>query len=64
MKAIQKDGLIWQNVTDLKGDKNKAALIYGVSYFPANFLIDKQGVIIAKDLRDNDLKVKLDEILK
>jgi peroxiredoxin len=62
-QAVQKDGLTWQNVTDLKGDKNKAVLIYGISYFPANFLIDKQGVIIAKDLRGDALKSRLQKIL-
>lgn len=64
LEAVQKDSLVWQNVTDLKGDKNKAALIYGISYYPANFLIDRQGIIIAKDLRGDALKSKLQEILK
>ena len=63
-EAVRKDNLTWQNVSDLKGDKNKAALIYGVSYYPANFLIDRSGVIIAKDLRGDALRNKLNEILK
>jgi peroxiredoxin len=63
-KAIQEDGLPWQNVSDLKGDKNKAALIYGVSYYPANFLIDRNGIIIAKDVKGDKLKEKLKEIFE
>jgi peroxiredoxin len=62
--AVQKDSLTWHNVSDLKGDRNKAALIYGVSYYPTNYLIDRNGIIIAKDLRGDALRNKLIEILK
>lgn len=62
--AIKKDSLPWQNVSDLKGDRNKAALIYGISYYPANFLIDKNGTIVAKDLRGEKLREKLKELLQ
>ncbi|MEJ7681933.1 MAG: TlpA disulfide reductase family protein [Segetibacter sp.] len=64
INAIQKDSLNWPNVTDLKGDKNKAVLVYGISYYPANFLIDRNGFIIAKDLRGEALRNKLRQILK
>ncbi len=64
IETVKKDSLTWQNVSDLKGDKNKAVLIYGVYYYPANFLINKDGVIIARDLRGKDLSDKLIEILK
>lgn len=63
LKAIEEDKLCWTNVTDLKGDKNKAALIYGVSYYPTNFLIDKTGTIVSRDLKDDALREKLNEIL-
>ena len=64
IEAVQKDSLTWQNVCDLKGDKNKAILIYGISYYPANLLIDRNGVIIAKDLKGDALRNKLNDILK
>ena len=64
IQAVRKDHLSWQNVSELKGDRDKAALIYGVSYYPTNFLIDRNGIIIAKDLRGEDLRKKLIEILK
>lgn len=63
LKAIEHDKLTWTNVTDLKGDKNEAALIYGVSYYPTNFLIDKTGTIIARDLKGDKLRRKLKELL-
>lgn len=64
MDAIHHDGIVWESVSDLKGDKNKASLIYSISYYPANFLIDPNGIIIAKDLRGEDLNDKLSELLK
>lgn len=63
-EAVRKDSLTWQNVCDLKGDRNKAALTYGVSFYPSNFLIDREGIIIGRDLRGESLRNKLLEILK
>lgn len=63
LKAIQEDKLPWENVSDLKGDQNSAALIYGVYSFPTNYLIDQNGIVIAKNLRGEDLKRKLAELL-
>ncbi len=62
--AVKQDGLPWQNVTDFRYDKNRAALIYGVSYYPSNFLIDKKGMIVARDLTGDKLREKLRELLK
>ena len=61
--AIQQDNIVWKNVSDLKGDRNNAVLIYGIYYYPANFLIDPNGIIIAQDLRGEALRNKLAEIL-
>lgn len=63
LNAIKKDQLPWENVSDLKGDKNEAALIYGISAYPTNYLIDEKGKIIAKNLRGEALKKKLGELL-
>lgn len=59
MDAIKEDRLPWENVSDWKGDRNIVALIYGVSYYPANFLIDKDGKVVAKDLRGEKLRERL-----
>ena len=64
LRAIKEDGLIWTNVADLNGDRNKAVLIYGVSHFPSGFLIDRTGTIVAKDLTGDALRNKLEEMLK
>lgn len=62
-QAITTDELIWENVSELNGAKNSAALIYGIFGIPDNFLIDRSGKIIARNLRGEDLKKKLGEVL-
>ncbi|WP_164735501.1 TlpA disulfide reductase family protein [Pseudoflavitalea rhizosphaerae] len=64
IKAIDKDGLTWTQVSDLKGWNNAIAVAYGVKAVPANFLIDPSGTIIAQDLRGEALNQKLKEIFK
>lgn len=64
-KAIEKDKLVWENhVSDLKGWSAEGAQIYGVSAIPTNYLIDGDGVIIAKNLRGADLEKALKKYLK
>ena len=60
--AIAEDNLTWTHVSDLKYWDNEASKLYAVSSIPANFLLDPNGVIIAKDLRGEDLQSKLKEI--
>jgi peroxiredoxin len=64
LKAIKNDNLNWYHVNDLKGNGNKASLIYGVEGIPDSFLIDENGIIIARDLRGKELNEKLTELLK
>lgn len=61
-KAIEKDGLTWTHVSDLKGWKNDAAVLYGVKLVPTNYLIGPDGKIVAKNLREEALQSKLKEI--
>lgn len=61
-KAIKKDGLTWTHVSDLKGWKNEAAVLYGVKMVPTNYLIGPDGKIVAKNLREEALQSKLKEI--
>lgn len=61
--AIAKDGLTWTHVSDLVRWGNAAAKLYGVRSIPANFLLDKEGKIIAGSLRGEDLMKKLEEVL-
>ena len=59
LKAIEVDGMPWKQVSDLKGWKNEAAQLYGISAIPANFLVDPEGKIIARNLRGEELQEKL-----
>ena len=65
MGAIEKDGLEWEShVSDLKGSLSVPAAMYGVMAIPANFLLDGDGIIIAKGLSGELLDNKLKELLK
>lgn len=59
MEAIKKDNLTWTQVCELTGWESKAAKLYGIQSIPQNFLLDPNGVIIAKNLRGEELQQKL-----
>ncbi len=63
-KAIAKDGLTWQQISELKGWSSSIAQKYQVNSIPANFLIDPDGYIIASGLRGQGLINKLKEVIK
>lgn len=55
-EAVKKDNLHWEYHTcDIKGWQNEAAILYNISSIPTNYLIDSEGVIVAKNLRGNEL---------
>lgn len=62
--AVKQDGMPWIQVSDLKGFKSDVAVKYGISAIPQNFLINPQGVIIAKNLRGEDVDQKLSALIK
>ncbi len=64
LQAIEADKLAWTQVSDLKGWGNEAGKLYGISSIPQNLLLDKEGKIVAKNLRGADLDAKLEEIIK
>jgi len=62
-RAILQDGLVWPNhVSDLRHWQSAAAKLYNVKGIPQTYLIDKEGVILAKNLRGPALEEKLAEI--
>ncbi|WP_240676170.1 TlpA disulfide reductase family protein [Botryobacter ruber] len=63
-KAIQADNLTWPHVSDLKGWQSSAAQLYGVNAIPQTILLDKEGKIIAKNLRGAALEEKLESLLQ
>lgn len=59
--AIDQDGLDWDyHVSDLQRWNSEAAAVYGVSSIPMSFLIDEDGVVIAKNLRGMELHRQVD----
>jgi thiol-disulfide isomerase/thioredoxin len=65
LEAIKSDNLSWPyHVSDLKGWESVPAAMYQVTGIPTNFLVDEKGIIIATDLRGEDLGLKLTELLK
>ncbi|MEO5782208.1 MAG: TlpA disulfide reductase family protein [Ginsengibacter sp.] len=64
LKAIKDDGLVWNQISDLKFWNSIAVPLYSIEGIPYNVLVDPQGKIIAKELRGPDLENKLAEVLK
>lgn len=62
-EAIAKDGLTWNHVSNLKQWDEPIAVQYNVKSIPATFLLDASGKIVAKDLRGEELKAKVKELL-
>ncbi len=64
-KAIAQDGLKWKwHVSDLKHWASESAQLYGIRSIPMSFLIDPDGVIIARNLRGAALHQELDKHVK
>ncbi len=62
--AVQEQRLEWISVSDLRGRASAAVTLYNIRKLPANFLIDKNGNIVAKDIYGKSLEQKLDELTK
>lgn len=61
-KAIEADGLPWHHISDLKGWQSSHAALYSVTSIPQTMLLDRNGKIIARNLRGDELGNKLKEI--
>ena len=62
-KAIEDDGLAWYHVSDLKGWGSEAGKLYGVRAIPHTVLISPEGIIIEKNLRGEELRAKVEELI-
>ncbi len=63
LKAIEDDKLTWSHLSDLAYWNNAAAKLYAVNSIPHSILLDPEGIIIAKNLRGEDLRNKIAELL-
>lgn len=63
INAIEKDGLQWAQWIDKNAWAGEGVKNYGVRLIPSNFLIDKEGVIVAKNLKGEDLEHFLSDLL-
>lgn len=61
--AIAKDKLTWNQVSNLKGFEDPIAIQYDIQQIPTTFVLDSKGNIVAKDLRGDELKAKVQELL-
>ncbi|MCX7697597.1 MAG: TlpA family protein disulfide reductase [Bacteroidales bacterium] len=64
VRAIQVDKLNWYHVSDLKKWNSSAAKLYGVNSIPSTFILDENKIIIAKNLRGEQLRQFIAQKLK
>ncbi len=64
-KGVETDKLEWPyHISDLKGWYSKHGAVYGVRRIPSNFLIDGNGIILARDLKGAALAATLEKLTK
>ena len=64
VQAIAEDGLTWTHVSDLKYFQSVAAETYGITGIPFSILLDREGTIIAKNLRGDALEAELEKFFE
>ena len=63
-KAIADDNLTWNHISSLDYFNDAIAKLYNVEAIPATFILDENGVIVAKNLRGPELESKIVELLQ
>lgn len=63
-KAIKKDGLVWVNISSLKGWECDVVRLYNITGVPSLFILDEYNNIMATGLRDEQLRTFLEENLE
>jgi thiol-disulfide isomerase/thioredoxin len=63
IKAIENDQLDWNQISTLDGWANTTSKEYGIKAIPSNVLVDKDGIIIAKNIFGNKLVETLEKVL-
>jgi peroxiredoxin len=62
ISTIELENLGWTHVSDLAHWDSRPAALYGVRAIPTNFLVDKDGIIVAHTLLGDDLLKKLEAL--
>lgn len=62
LEAIEKDGLVWNQISNLQFWEDPIAQKYNIRAIPANFLLDAEGKIVATNLRGQALQKKIREL--
>lgn len=63
-EAIRKDRLgRWHHVSDLRYRDSEVVRSFGLSEIPSGFLLDREGRVVAVDLRGDALRKKVEELL-
>jgi len=62
-RAIADDGLTWNHVSNLQFWADPIAQLYSVRAIPAAFVLDREGRIVAKNLRGAQLDAKIEALL-
>ena len=62
-RAIADDGLNWNHVSNLQYWADPIAQLYSVRAIPAAFVLDRDGRIVAKNLRGAQLDAKIEELI-
>lgn len=63
LQAIEEDNLTWTQISHLQFWEEPIAQLYNVRAIPAAFILDENGVIVAKNLRGDALEEKVKELL-
>jgi peroxiredoxin len=61
--AVQQQRLPWTTVCDFRGEASAPVMIYNIRSIPANFVIDRAGNMVAKNLFGDALEKKIKELL-
>ncbi len=64
ISTVQEQALPWISVCDLRGQATTALGSYNVNKLPSNYLIDKEGSIVGRDIRGEELDRKLRELTR
>ena len=63
LQAIEDDGLTWDHVSHLKYWEDPIAKEYHVKQLPASLLLDKEGRIVATNLKTSELEIQLNNLI-